>query len=52
MNINELLSILNNKMSVLVSQKGSAYLSGDAETVLRIESEIADLELIINKLKS
>jgi uncharacterized ferredoxin-like protein len=52
MTIDELLSILNNKMNNLVSQKGNAFLSGDAETVLKIESEIANLQLIIDKLKS
>lgn len=52
MNIEELKTILNNKLTTLNNRKSAAVAIGDLYEVEKIEEEIIDVESILNKLNS
>jgi len=52
MNIDELITILTNKINFLTTQKNSASSVGDLNEVLKLEEEIKEIEKVISKLRS
>lgn len=52
MTINEIIQILENKISFLQSQKNSHFSNGDLNKVVELDNEISETLLVIDKLKS
>lgn len=52
MTLEYVLTILENKLSVLHSQKNSAIQAGELEQVARIDAEIVEVEATVAKIRS
>lgn len=51
MTIDEIKQILTNKLNELHSRKNLAYMSGDLATYVALDSEIAETQATLDKLK-
>jgi hypothetical protein len=52
MTIQDLITLLSNKLSSLNNAKSNAIVSGDVEAVLRLDGEIAETQDTLNKLQA
>lgn len=52
MNIDELKQLVTNKKNALQDSKNLAYASGDTEAYYKLETEIAQVQVILDKLNS
>lgn len=52
MKMQELVTLMANKLAYLNNAKSTAMASGDLEAVLRLESEIAETQSTLNSLQA
>lgn len=52
MKIEEIIQLATNKKNSLIERKNLAYMSGDMETYYKLEEEITEVEIILEKLNS
>lgn len=50
MNLNELHTLLTNRLNILINQKQVAVSQGDLDLLVSIESEINETQLTVDKL--
>jgi hypothetical protein len=51
MKIPELITLLSNKIASLNNSRSNAIVSGDVEAVLKLDNEISDTQVSLNKLQ-
>ena len=51
MKMQELVNLLSNKLSSLNNAKSTAIASGDVESVMRLDDEIAETQVTLNTLQ-
>lgn len=52
MKMQELITLMANKLSYLNNAKSTAMASGDVEAVLRLDSEISETQTTLNSLQA